>query len=66
LAVSHISQIASNGPTKAPTVSRDWRKPKTCAAQMHGGDIGHEGVTRRAANALSDAVDETSRHQPTY
>ena len=50
--------MASSGPTKAPTVSSDWRRPKAAPRMLRRRDVGHQRIARRAADALADAVDE--------
>ena len=57
------SAIASSGPMNAPTVSSAWRNPKRRRA-LGGRHVGHERIARRAADPLSDAVDESRREQP--
>ena len=59
-----MNTMASSGPSTAPTVSSDWRRPKARAAQIGGREIGDQRVARRAADALADAVDEARRRQP--
>ena len=47
LTVAHIRRIASNGPTKAPMVSSDWRRPKL-APRTSAGEMSAISASRGA------------------
>ena len=64
LAKAAMNTMASSGPSTAPMVSSDWRRPKALPRRSGGREIGDQRVTRRAADTLADAIDETRRHQP--